>query len=96
VSDKVPVSEARATMPELIGRVLDGEEITLTRHGEDVAVLISPTALRHRRNSDVFAAAERLRQQLDEARNQPLPPPRMSRRRADHLVREIRAERATR
>jgi prevent-host-death family protein len=96
VSEKVSVSEARATLPELIGRVLDGEEITLTRHGQDVAVLVSPATLRHRRNSDVFEAADRLRQQLEEAKGRPLPPPRMSRRRADQLVREIRADRTSR
>jgi prevent-host-death family protein len=96
MSERIGVTDARAILPELIARVLDGEEITLTRHGNDVAVLISPTALRHRRNSDVFEAAERLRQRLEAAKDAPLAPPTMSRRRAEQLVRELRADRAAR
>ena len=36
------VSEARAALPELLSRVEEGEEITITRHGRTVAVLVRP------------------------------------------------------
>jgi prevent-host-death family protein len=40
------VSEARAALPEILDRVLAGEEVTITRHGREVAVVVSPDALR--------------------------------------------------
>ena len=40
------ISEARAGLARLVDRVMAGEEITLTRRGEAVAVLVSPAALR--------------------------------------------------
>ncbi len=40
------VSEARAALPELLTRVEEGEEVTITRHGKAVAVLVRPDALR--------------------------------------------------
>jgi prevent-host-death family protein len=93
---RIGVSEARAILPELVGRVLDGEEITLTRHGQDVAVLVNPQALRRRRNSDVFEAAERLRVELEEAAKRPLSTGGLSRRYADELVDYIRRGRDAR
>jgi len=42
-------SEAGAALPELLSRVEDGEEVTITRHGRPVAVLVRPDALRSRR-----------------------------------------------
>jgi prevent-host-death family protein len=49
----ITVSEARAALPELLSRVQDGEEITITRHGRPVAVLVRPDALRSRRSAGV-------------------------------------------
>ena len=36
------VSEARAALPEVLNQVEDGEEITITRHGRPVAVIVRP------------------------------------------------------
>ena len=45
------VSEARAALPEVLNRVADGEEITITRHGHPVAVIVRPDALWSRSRS---------------------------------------------
>jgi prevent-host-death family protein len=42
------VSEARAALPELLTRVEEGEEVTITRHGRAVAVLVRPDVRRAR------------------------------------------------
>jgi antitoxin (DNA-binding transcriptional repressor) of toxin-antitoxin stability system len=39
------VSEARAALPEVLDRVADGEEITITRHGRPVAVVVRPDVM---------------------------------------------------
>jgi antitoxin (DNA-binding transcriptional repressor) of toxin-antitoxin stability system len=36
------VSEARAALPEVLTRVAQGEEITITRHGSPIAVVVRP------------------------------------------------------
>ena len=36
------VSEARAALPEVLNRVADGEEVTITRHSSAVAVIGLP------------------------------------------------------
>jgi antitoxin (DNA-binding transcriptional repressor) of toxin-antitoxin stability system len=36
------VSEARATLPEVLTRVAQGEEITITRYGSPVALVVRP------------------------------------------------------
>jgi antitoxin (DNA-binding transcriptional repressor) of toxin-antitoxin stability system len=36
------VSEARAALPEVLSRVAQGEEITITRYGSPVAVVVRP------------------------------------------------------
>jgi hypothetical protein len=36
------VSEARAALPEVLTRVAQGEEITITRYGSPIAVVIRP------------------------------------------------------
>jgi prevent-host-death family protein len=94
MSTTVSVSEARATLPELLDRVLAGEEITITRHGAAVAVVIRPDRLRVRRAERMFSEAEELRRQVEEARKLPLGRGRLSKARADELVRELRADRS--
>ena len=69
---RMSVSEARAKLPELLDRVGEGEEVTLTRHGVAVAVLVRPGALRARRAEAAFRKAEELHQMLLEARDKPL------------------------
>ena len=59
---EVPVSEAKATLTELVGRAEQGEEIVLTRHGKPVVRLqpvrkkIDPVA-REALMRDISAAA---------------------------------------
>lgn len=41
------ISEARAALPEVLDRVAEGEEITITRHGRPVAVVTRPDVVWH-------------------------------------------------
>ena len=90
----VAVSKARASLPQLLERVGSGEEITLTRHGAAVAVLVHPDALRSRRTSAATETAVRLGDALDAARSAPMPTTGLSAARAEELIGELRAERA--
>lgn len=63
----VSVSDARASLPEILQRVSAGEEVTLTRHGVAVAVVVRPDSLRARRNERIIDAAVRLGDRLDAA-----------------------------
>jgi len=91
------VSEARAVLPELLTRVEDGEEITITRHGRAVAVLVRPDALRARRAESVLADAEQIHQLLAAARTTPLTDSGgVSADRAEELVAQVRAGRRAR
>jgi antitoxin (DNA-binding transcriptional repressor) of toxin-antitoxin stability system len=47
------VSEARAALPEVLNRVADGEEVTITRHGRAVAVIIRPDIVWSRSRAEV-------------------------------------------
>lgn len=88
------VSEARAALPEVLNRVTDGEEITITRHGKPVAVIIRPDILWSRsRAEDVFAEAERLERIIEEAGERPLSIGGISAEYAEELVAQIRADR---
>lgn len=76
------ISEARATLPSLLDRVAKGEEITITRHGHAVAVLMPSERVKTRRKAvqEALAGAAEIRRQLDEARararrGEPLLPP---------------------
>jgi prevent-host-death family protein len=89
----IPVSRARAQLPQLLDRVRAGEEITLTRHGEPVVVLVRPDALRSRRTSAATETAVRLSEALDAARSAPVPTTGLSATRAEELISEIRADR---
>jgi prevent-host-death family protein len=90
------VSEARATLPALLSRVEAGEEVTLTRHGRPVAVLVRPEALRARRADRAMRAAQDVHDMLEAARHEPLSADGLSPGRADELVRAIRADRDAR
>jgi antitoxin (DNA-binding transcriptional repressor) of toxin-antitoxin stability system len=84
-------------LPELLDRVLAGEEVTITRHGQAVAVLIRPDAIRARRSDRAIAEAEGLRDLLERARDRPLTPtPTVSARRARALVADVAASRSAR
>lgn len=93
----VSVSEARATLPDLLDRVLAGEEVTVTRHGHAVAVIVRPDALRVRRANGIMAAATRLQDLLDRGGSLPLPAaPTIAVDRADALLADVRASRSSR
>lgn len=94
----ISLTDARSTLPSLLDRVEAGEEITLTRHGRRVAVLVSPDALRHRRLADTDRRIDDMNEMFERARNEPLGPPLTSRPTgwADDLVAEIRADRDAR
>ena len=91
------VSEARAALPEILDRVLAGEEVTITRHGEAVAVVVRPDSLRARRADDALAAAQRIRELLAHGRATSLSPqPAITEQRAVSLVADVRAARTRR
>lgn len=93
----VTVSEARATLPEILERVLAGEEVTLTRHGLPVAVVVRPDTLRTRRADDAIAAAVRVRERLEQSRRVRLDEmPAVSEQGADSLLANVRAARSQR
>jgi prevent-host-death family protein len=92
----ITVSVARAALPELLDRVEDGEEVTITRHGRPVAVLVRPDALRSRAK-EVLQDAERLHELIAGSGAGALPPrPGLTAERAEELIREIRAGRSSR
>ena len=93
----VSVSEARATLPDLLDRVLAGEEVTLTRHGHPVAVLVRPDSLRSRRAERLIDAAARLEDRLERAASRPLAiGSGLSLERADELLADLRESRSSR
>jgi prevent-host-death family protein len=66
---EVGVHEAKSTLSELLRRVATGEEITITRGGEPVALLVPVP----RRASRAFGADEGAFE-VPEDFNEPLPP----------------------
>ncbi len=95
MTTSVSVSEARATLPQLLDRVIAGEEVTITRHGQPVAVVVRPDALRVRRSEAAFAGARAVRELLEKARAQPLAATgSISPERVEELVAEVRAGRS--
>jgi prevent-host-death family protein len=57
----------------LLERVAVGEEVTITRHGVPVAVVVHPDMLRTRRAAEALASADALGDLLAEGRRSPLP-----------------------
>jgi len=97
IMTSLSASEARAALPELLNRVEDGEEVTITRHGRPVAVLVRPDALRVRRAEVVLAEAAQIHNLLAEAATTPLPEGTgLTEQRAEELIAEIRASRDAR
>lgn len=93
----VTASEARAALPDLLTRVEDGEEVTITRHGRPVAILVRPDALRSRRAQAALDAAARIHDLLAEAAATAMPAGAgLTAQRAEDLIREIRAGRDAR
>jgi antitoxin (DNA-binding transcriptional repressor) of toxin-antitoxin stability system len=87
------ISQARASLPELVTRVEAGEEVTITRHGRAVAVLVRPDVLRSRADV-IIDGAERLHRVLaDAAASDVDGGPGMTVGRAHELINAIRAGR---
>lgn len=90
---QLSVSEARARLPEILDRVADGDEVTITRHGQPVAVIVRPDALRTRRAEATIRQARQVGDLLAAAGQQPLASAGLSAERADELVRAVREAR---
>jgi antitoxin (DNA-binding transcriptional repressor) of toxin-antitoxin stability system len=91
----VTVGEALAALPELLDRVSAGEELTISRDGEPVAVVIRPDVLRARRVDEACAAAYQLHSLLADSRAARLSAnPAMSEARAESLLAELRGARS--
>jgi len=89
----VPAGEARSQLPTILDQVEAGDEVTITRHGRPVAVVVRPEMLRRQRAAKVLAMAAELEEQLERARHSPRPTGGLSNEYAEELVREIRRER---
>lgn len=89
---EIKVTDARACLPDLIARVTQGEEVTLTRHGRAVAVLVRPDSLRGRRTSEATQRAQALHEQLSQAAGTAAPA--LEPARADELVAAIDRDRS--
>lgn len=87
---KLTVTEARAALPSILDRVAEGEEVTITRHGRAVAVVLRPDAVRARRATSTIEDAQRIGELLSVARQRPLPPDGLSNGRAEQLVEILR------
>ena len=97
MSVTVSVSEGRATLSEVIERVLAGEEVTITRHGVAVAVVRRPDVLRARRPTAAMTRAQELHDRLERARHEPLDHTiGLTIAEADELVADVEASRSAR
>lgn len=96
VMSRISVSTARQTLPEQLDRVEAGEEVSITRHGRVVAVLVRPDVLKARRASKVWDEAERIAGLLDSTRSEPMQRPVISPERAEELVDAVRDARSGR
>lgn len=92
----ITVSTARQTLPEQLDRVEAGEEVSITRHGRVIAVLVRPDVLKARRATKAWAEADRIASLLDVAHSEPLPHPAISPERAEELIEAVRDARSGR
>jgi prevent-host-death family protein len=86
-------TEARAALPALLDLVAAGEEVTITRHGQPVAVVVRPDSLRSRRADAALASAGKLRTLLAAGRRIPVTAGGLSEARAEELIAEVNASR---
>lgn len=92
----VNASTARQTLPQQLDRVERGEEVSITRHGRVVAVMVRPDVLAARRASAAIDRADAIGDLLQRRRSLPLPRPVLAPARAEELVTAVRADRAAR
>lgn len=91
------VTQARSALAQVLDRVLAGEEVTITRRGRPVAVVVRPDALRARRADSALVAAGAVRELLEKGRADPLPARGgLTEERAEALLAEVRAARSAR
>jgi prevent-host-death family protein len=91
------VSEARAALPEVLNRVEAGEQVTITRHGRAVAVVVRPDVMwRLSPADDLTAQAEQLQHIIKMAGEREMPSGGVSVEYAEQLVADIRAGRDSR
>ncbi|MEI6400825.1 MAG: type II toxin-antitoxin system Phd/YefM family antitoxin [Actinomycetota bacterium] len=90
------VTEARATLPELLDRVEAGDEVVITRHGKPIAVLVAPERVRIRHASTSLDAAGHLADLLAAAAQQQRGQSTITAHLAEQLVGEVRAARRAR
>ena len=94
MSQALTVTQARATLPGLLDRVDAGEEITITRHGRAVAVVVRPDRLKTRRNATLLTEAEAIGDLLDAGRRTPISATKgLTVESAERLVDEVRRDR---
>lgn len=60
-------------LPELLNRVEAGEEITITRHGKPVGVLVGHARWMKTARLEVLEQARKLHEDLEERRKRPFP-----------------------
>jgi prevent-host-death family protein len=97
MSTTMTVSKARAALPQILERVLAGEEVIITRHGEPVAVIVRPDTLRARRASERMSEADRVRDLIAWSRRTKLHSrPTLNEQQADALLAEVQASRSER
>ena len=97
MSNMMTVSKARAALPQILQRVLAGEEVTITRHGEPVAVIVRPDTLRARRASERLSDADRVRDLMAGSRRAVLHPrPTLSEQEGEDLLADVQAARSSR
>lgn len=89
------VSEARAALPQILEMVTEGEEVTITRHGRAVAVVVRPDVLRARRAEAALETAEAVRDLLIDAGARSMGSgPVLTKGRAEELVDDVRTSRS--
>lgn len=88
------VSEARAALPEVLNRVEAGEQVTITRHGRAVAVVVRPDIMWSlSAASEITAQAEQVQRVIQAAGEREKPSGGLSIEYAEELVAAIRADR---
>jgi prevent-host-death family protein len=93
---EVSVSEARARLPALLDEVAAGEEITITRHGRPIAVLVRPRRLRSPQVQSLLEEADELGRRLEAARHRPISGKGYSEKQMREHLKHIREERDSR
>ena len=87
------VSEAPANLREVLDRVERGEDITITRHGRAVAVLLQPNAFRTRRAEQLIERSRVVAGLVAAGRGRPLSEAAVSAERAREWVEAVRVDR---